>query len=160
MGKCKFVNKLTNGEGLLIFFLKQLFGAFAGFLIATTWGAGDRLYRAVSKAPECSVKFVSKDSIGYEYKWRISLKDRNAGSMLIYPKDDVLILLKTLERPNRVTSVIEVDPSQDTAHAKGVVLDYIDDGDNVNISFSTFSSKPLSIKNTKDAKCEDLLLSF
>lgn len=80
--------------------------------------------------------------------------------MLVYPKDDLLIKLSSLNRPERVVLLEEINPTIDRTHAKGLVLNYIDGKAIIEVAFKTFSSNFLEIDNTGGATCDDLLVDL
>lgn len=157
-----WIDKMTEGEGICLFATKQFFGAFVGFLIATAWGAGEKLYNSLSRAPTCKVKLLRVNSLGIKYHWKITIKNNESGSLMIYPKDDVVIDLSTIKKPGRVIKIIEIDPSNLKKHAKGIALDYLDSeiDKKINIEFETYSPKKLNFPIIGDASCSDLLLDF
>lgn len=157
-----WIDKMTEGEGLCLFATKQFFGAFIGFLIATGWGSGEKLYSSLSRAPKCKVKFLRSNSLGIKYIWKITVTNSESGSLMIYPKDDVVVDLATIRKADRVIKIIEIDPSNLKKHAKGFALDYLDSevDKKIEIEFETYSSKKLNVPVIGDASCSDLLLDF
>lgn len=142
------------------YLFKQVTGVLIGVVATTALGLGSKLYNQLSKAPVCTVKFSSKNTIGYLYDWTVSVKNKDSGSLLIYPKYDLLIKLESIEKPERVVAAEDVNPSIDRKNTRGIIFRYIDGNEPIDIKFKTYSSKFLDIKNTKEAKCEDLLLDL
>lgn len=153
----KFFADLMNDEPLPSFLFKQFIGFPLGIILATTWGLGAKIYSSISNQPVCKISSPEKNSLGYFYKWNIQIKDKNQGGFLLYPKDDALIRLSSIQRPLRVTEAHMLGQHKSGDFSRGIKFIYIEGSDALNFSFETYSDKQLNIPNTKDATCEDLL---
>lgn len=153
--------KLLDGDSVGIFLLKQangaIFGAVIGAIIASAWGFGTKLYNSFTHQPICKISFKEKNSIGYFYNWTVQIKDKNQGGFLLYPKDDALIRLSSIKRPIRMTEAHNVGEYKNGDFSRGIKFIYTEGTEPLRLEFETYSDKQLTIPNTKDATCEDLL---
>lgn len=152
-----------NNESLTSFIFKSVFAAFIGFILATSLDTGKFIYQSYITRQECSVKFIKKLSTGYLYSWTITKKDRNYGSIFIYPKSDTGLLLKSVEvneeNKNVVIAPENIGMSYDGKVARGLLFKYLPNKNNIIINFDTISNQIITNSNESES-CEQLLLNF
>ena len=149
-----------NGEPVGSYLFKQVTGLVIGVILASSFDYGGKAYDVVTHAPKCRVTFAKNNSMGYFYDWKIEVNDTNLGSFLVYPKDEVLIDLDTIQRPQRVVEAEPFSPTLDKKMARGVLFSYLDGSEKIELKFQTYSGRFLNHKKVKELGCDDLLLDM
>lgn len=159
--KNSLIASLMNKEPVCSFIFKGAFSTFIGMFLATSCDFGKHLFKKFGHEPVCHPpSFVSSDSIGIIYEWKIEIKDKDSGFFTIYPRDDVLIFLESITKSERIVGIDLIRPTFDKKKTRGAMFTYRDGADEMIVQFRSYSKQLIQRKNTKEDGCETLLQSF